>query len=80
MNFIMNYPIPNINLVYFFRDVWVEGSAFRAGSKIKLKKKQPIVIANSDARNVHNMASDVEGSGSDEDIVEQVYVYKTKNQ
>ena len=29
----MNYPIPNINLVYFFRDVWVEGSAFRAGSK-----------------------------------------------
>ena len=27
----------------------------------------------------HNMASDVEGSSSDEDI-EQVYVYKTKNQ
>jgi len=26
------------------------------------------------------MASDVEGLGSDEDIVEQVYVYKTKNQ
>ena len=36
MNFIMNYPIPNINLVYFFRDVWVEGSAFRAGSKKKI--------------------------------------------
>ena len=28
----------------------------------------------------HNMASDVEGLSSDEDIVEQVYVYKTKNQ
>ena len=26
----------------------------------------------------HNMASDVEGSSSDEDIVEQVYVYNTK--
>ena len=37
----MNYPSSNYYyyLVYFYRDVWVEGSAIRAGALQKKKKK-----------------------------------------
>ena len=49
--------LPIANLVYFYRDVWVEGSGIRAGSNFIIKiKKTTLPVHQSTKLNYHRIS------------------------